>query len=174
MKIYEIILAIATILSALMSGFFFAYSFSVNSGLHILDNKAYLMAMQNINKEVLNFVFYICFFGTLILLVALSILYLDFRSQKFYLIFIACISYTIGVFMVTSIGNVPLNNSLAEFDISHASETSLKNMRSIFEDAWVFWNSFRALASFITSVCLITSLFFYNSIPKSYQNLDKV
>lgn len=160
MKTPEIVLAMAIILSALMSGFFFAYSFSVNLGLHKLDNKAYLSAMQHINKEVLNPVFYICFFGALVLLVVSSILYFDVRSPKFYLILFACICYAIGVFAVTGVRNVPLNNQLAIFDITNASETSLKNMRSIFENDWVFWNGVRALASFVALVCLIVSVVF--------------
>lgn len=160
MKTQETILAVATILSALMSGFFFAYSFSVNLGLHKLCNRAYLTAMQNINKEVLNPIFYGCFFGALLLLIISSTLHFDMRSPKFYLILFACVSYTIGVFVVTGIRNVPLNNQLAVFDIANASETSLKNMRSIFESSWVFWNSIRTLASFITMALLIVAIVF--------------
>lgn len=167
MKTQETILAVATILSALMSGFFFAYSFSVNLGLHKLDNKAYLTAMQNINKEVLNPVFYTCFFGALVLLIVSSILHFDIRSPKFYLILFACISYAVGVFVVTGVRNVPLNNQLAVFDIANASETSLKNMRNVFENTWVFWNSIRTLASFITEVCLIVSIVFFCSASKN-------
>lgn len=167
MKTHEITLAIATILTALMSGFFFSYSFSVNLGLNKLDNRSYLMAMQNINREVLNPIFYLCFFGALIFLIVSSILYFDMQSPKFYLILFACISYAFGVFAVTGIRNVPLNNQLDVFIISKASEASIQNMRGIFEDAWVFWNSIRTWASFIAVVCLIVGIVFFGTDSKS-------
>lgn len=160
MRIPEIVLATAIILSALMAGFFFAYSFSVNAGLRKLNDKGYLSAMQNINKEVLNPIFFICFFGTLILLVLSAVLYFDIRSPKWCLIVLACIIYAIGVFMVTGVKNVPLNNELAVFDIGIAPEAALKNMRNHFEDTWIFWNSIRTLASFLTLVCLIVAVVF--------------
>lgn len=162
MNIQEIILAAAIILSALMSGFFFAYTFSVNSGLHKLQDKAYLSAMQNINRAVLNPVFYICFLGTLILLICASIMYFDARSPKFYLIFSACISYTVGVFFITGTRNVPLNNRLDTVDIANASETSLKNIRRDYERPWNNWNNIRTLTSFIAFACLIISVIFFN------------
>lgn len=156
-------LALATVLSALMSGFFFSYSFSVNLGLSKLNNKEYLTAMQNINKEVLNPIFFISFFGALIFLVISSTVYFKAHSPKSYLILCACISYVIGVLGITAIGNIPLNTQLALFDITKESEVSLQNMRTSFETRWVFWNKVRTLSSFITLVCLIISLI-YTSI----------
>lgn len=160
MNFQEIILATTIVLAALMAGFFFAYSFSVNDGLRKLDDKAYLSAMQSINKEVLNPTFFICFFGALILLVLSAVLYFDIRSPKWYLIVLACVIYAIGVFMVTGVKNVPLNNELAAFDIDRAPGAALKNMRNHFEDTWIFWNSIRTLASFLTLVCLIIVVVF--------------
>ena len=167
MKTHEVLLSAAIILSALMSGFFFAYSFSVNLGLHKLDNKAYLQAMQNINKEVLNPVFYSCFCGALLLLITCSVIYFDLHSTKFYLLLCACVSYTIGVFIITGTRNVPLNNQLAVFDNITASEASLKNMRETFQSPWVFWNNIRTLSSFITLICLIISVVFFGSSSKT-------
>nr|WP_315394272.1 anthrone oxygenase family protein [uncultured Sphingobacterium sp.] len=157
MKTQEL-LAVTTILSGLMSGFFFAYTFSVNLGLAKLNNKEYLTTMQSINKEVLNPIFYISFFGTLFSLVISSIIYFDIHSPKFFLIFISCISYIIGVFGITAIRNVPLNNQIELFDISKASEESVQKMRATFEKPWLFWNNIRTLASFVTFACLVIAL----------------
>ncbi len=167
MKTHEVILSAAIILSALMSGFFFAYSFSVNLGLHKLGNKAYLQAMQNINKEVLNPVFYTCFCGALLLLITSSVMYFDLHSTKFYLLLCACVSYLIGVFIITGTRNVPLNNQLADFDIMSASEAAINDMRENFQSPWVFWNNVRTLSAFITLVCLIISVVFFGSSPKN-------
>lgn len=156
------LLAVSTILSGLMSGFFYAYTFSVNLGLAKLKDKEYLTAMQSINKEVLNPIFYISFFGTLFLLFISSIIYFDVHSPKFFLIFFSCISYVIGVFGITAMRNVPLNNQIELFDIKKASEESLHRMRTIFEKPWLFWNNIRTLASFVTFVCLVVALILQN------------
>lgn len=163
LKLQEITLAAAAISSALISGLFFAYTFSVNLGLHKLDNKGYLLAMQHINKEILNPTFYSCFVGALVLLIASSILYYDIHSPRFYLILCACISYTIGVFIITGAKNVPLNNQLAQFDLSTASETAIHTMRTSFEKPWVFWNNIRTICSFIALFCIIINLVFFKS-----------
>ncbi|QIH35675.1 anthrone oxygenase family protein [Sphingobacterium sp. DR205] len=163
MKLHEIILAITATCSALISGLFFAYTFSVNLGLHKLDDKSYLMAMQNINREILNPVFYSCFLGAPLLLIVSSVLYFDLSSPKFYLILTACLSYIIGVLMITGTKNVPLNNQLDSFDISTASSDAIYRIRLLIEDPWVFWNNIRTVFSFITLVCLIMSLIFFRS-----------
>jgi uncharacterized membrane protein len=161
MKTQEL-LAVTTILSGLMSGFFFAYTFSVNLGLAKLNNKEYLTAMQSINKQVLNPIFYISFFGTLFSLVISSIMYFDIHSTKFFLIFFSCISYVIGVLGITATRNVPLNNQVELFDITKASEESIQTMRTIFEKPWLYWNNIRTLASFVTFVCLVIALTLLN------------
>lgn len=163
MKLHEIILAATATCSALISGLFFAYTFSVNLGLHKLDDKSYLMAMQNINREILNPVFYSCFLGAPLLLIVSSVLYFDLSSPKFYLILTACLSYIIGVLMITGTKNVPLNNQLDSFDISTASSDAIHRIRLLIEDPWVFWNNIRTVFSFITLVSLIMSLIFFRS-----------
>lgn len=163
MKLQEITLAAATISSALISGLFFAYTFSVNLGLHKLDDRAYLMAMQNINREILNPIFYCCFLGAPLLLFASAIMYFDLSSPKFYLIATACTSYIIGVFIITGSKNVPLNNQLDTFNISKASSEAIHRMRLLIEAPWVFWNNMRTAFAFITLVCIIISLIFFKS-----------
>ncbi|RKE52663.1 DUF1772 domain-containing protein [Sphingobacterium detergens] len=163
MKLQEITLAAAVITSALISGLFFAYTFSVNLGLHKLDDKGYLMAMQNINREILNPVFYICFLGAPLLLIASSVMYFDLSSPKFYLIAAACASYIIGVFIITAAKNVPLNNQLDTLDIAGTTSDALQRMRLLIEQPWVFWNNLRTVFSFLTLVFLIVSLIFFKS-----------
>lgn len=157
MKSSEMILSAATLFGGLMAGFFFAYSFSVNWGLKRLDNTAYLSAMQNINKEVLNPIFFTCFFGALMLIPIATIQQLRENRTTFVFLLIAALSYSIGVFGITGFKNVPLNQKLATFNISTATNASLQQMRNTFEKPWVFWNNIRMTASLITLFCLIAA-----------------
>ena len=163
MKSQDIILALATIFSAIISGLFFSYTFSINLGLHKLSDKTYLIAMQNINREILNPAFYCCFLGAPILLAISTVLFFDIHSPKFYLILAASLSYIIGVFVITGMRNVPLNNQLASVDLSIASEKSIKLMREAFEKPWVFWNLIRTYCSVFTLIFLIIAIIFFKS-----------
>ncbi len=142
-----------------MAGLFFSYSISVSLGLGKLSDKEFLNAMQNINREIQNIPFFICFFGTLIMLPITS--FLHYKKQSFLLLIIAALFYSVGVFAVTAFINVPLNNKLELFEITNASNASARQMRNIFEDRWNFWNNIRSLSS-LCSVFFIILACVYN------------
>ncbi|MXO04050.1 DUF1772 domain-containing protein [Flavobacterium sp. HBTb2-11-1] len=163
MRASNILLIITGTIAALMAGLFFSYSISVSLGLGKLNDKEFLNAMQNINREIQNIPFFICFFGTLLLLPITS--FLHYKKKTFLLLFIASLFYSIGVFAVTMFVNVPLNNKLELFELSNVSSASARQMRNIFEDRWNFWNNIRTLSS-LCSVFLIILACVYNS-PKT-------
>ncbi|MET3535054.1 anthrone oxygenase family protein [Chryseobacterium limigenitum] len=63
-----ILLIVTAVLTALIAGLFYAYSCSVVLGLGKLSDTEYLKAMQSINREILNPVFFVSFMGTAVLL----------------------------------------------------------------------------------------------------------
>lgn len=142
-----------------MAGLFFSYSISVSLGLGKLNDKEFLNAMQNINREIQNMPFFVCFFGTLIMLPITS--FLHYKKPSFLLLFIATLFYSIGVFAVTVFVNVPLNNKLELFELISATNASVGQMRNIFEDRWNFWNNIRSLSS-LCSVFFIILACVYN------------
>lgn len=146
------IISLLTIVSTgLISGFFYAYSCSVNRGLGQLSDGSYLRAMQSINRVVLNPLFFLTFFGTLILLPVTT--WLEYRlignTTVFYILLASSLLYFFGVFLVTSMGNVPLNEKLAQFDIDNASAESLKQQRRVFEGPWNRLHAIRTVANII-------------------------
>ena len=66
MAIAVLILTATT--TGLIAGLFYSYSCSVNPGLAKLPDEGYVAAMQSINREILNPVFFATFIGTLLLL----------------------------------------------------------------------------------------------------------
>lgn len=153
MKLEDITLIITTTIAALMAGFFFSYSVSVSLGLGKLGDKEFLGAMQNINREVQNLPFFVCFFGTLIMLPITTVPH--YNQHLFVFLFLATLFYMFGVFVVTIFGNIPLNNKLEIFDISKATETTAKQMRNTFENSWNFWNYIRTITSLSSLLFLI-------------------
>ncbi len=119
---------ITVLLNALSVGFFFAWSVSVILGTKKIGDLTYLETMQSINKEILNPVFFIVFFGSLITLILNAALQNN-NKLMFWLLLTSAIIYLIGTFGVTAFGNVPLNNELDALDIKALNTTELKNFR---------------------------------------------
>lgn len=149
-----ILLIITATLTALIGGLFYAYSCSVVLGLGKLSDAEYLKSMQSINREILNSVFFISFIGTAFLLPATTFLYRG-HHPVFIFLLLAAIAYLVGVFGVTVIGNVPLNDQLDQFDILNSTSEQIKIMRETFESRWNFLNNIRTLFSVISIVLVV-------------------
>ncbi|ASK32644.1 hypothetical protein CEY12_01965 [Chryseobacterium sp. T16E-39] len=149
-----IILIITGTLTALIGGLFYAYSCSVILGLGKLSDVEYLKAMQSINREILNPVFFLSFMGTAAMLPIATFV---FRAHHpvFILLLLASIVYLIGVFGVTIVGNVPLNDQLDQFDIGNATVEAIRKMRDVFENRWNFLNHIRAVCSTMSIILVI-------------------
>ena len=113
-----IILVLAGILTALVTGLYFGYSVSVNGGLHHLNDSEYVKAVQSINVVIQNPIFIIVFIGPLLLLPLATYLQRDTGPMEFALLLASSIFYIAGSFGLTMVGNVPLNQKLAKLDVT--------------------------------------------------------
>jgi len=153
MKTADIVLTTTTTLAALTAGLFYAYSCSVILGLGKLSDIEYLKAMQSINKEIQNPVFFATFIGSLPML--LLNIYLHKQEANFWLLLAATVIYFVGVFGVTGAGNVPLNNTLENFNILSAENETITTQRRLFENKWNVLNHIRSICATITVVLLV-------------------
>lgn len=141
------LLLITTFLTALSAGLLFAYACSVNPGLHGLNDVAYLSAMQQINRTIQNPAFFIAFMGPVVLLPWATWRYRQAGNTMFRYLLAATLLYVIGVFGVTMVGNVPLNEALEGFSIVDAAPQDLAAQRSAFESPWGMWHLVRTVAA---------------------------
>lgn len=156
----KMLLFLTILLSGLVAGLLYAYSCSVNPGLHRLDDISYITAMQGINGAIQNPVFFISFMGLLIVYPLCSYqLYRYSPGVPFYLIIGVTVIYFVAVFGCTVLFNVPLNNKLAQFNITTASPEQITIMRQAFEKPWNFYHTIRTVASIIAFALSIISLF---------------
>jgi uncharacterized membrane protein len=137
---------ITIILLGLVAGIFYCWSVSVTRGLALLPDKAYILAFQKLNQAIQNPLFFICFFGPLILLPVCI-----WRNFSIYLL-LAILSYYIGVMGVTIVGNIPLNNMLEAFSVQGAGIEELRQMRAQFELRWNTLNHIRTLCSLVSFI----------------------
>lgn len=160
MKMITLLLIITAVLTALIAGLFYSYSCSVVLGLGKLTDVEYLKAMQNINREILNPLFFISFIGTAVLL-PLSTFVFRGHQPVFIFLLLATLAYLIGVFGVTVGGNVPMNDILDKFDISTSTTEAIKQMRATFENRWNFLNNIRTLFSLISILMVVCACIWY-------------
>jgi uncharacterized membrane protein len=156
MTFSNLLLISATVCTALMAGLFFSFSCAVVLGLKTIPNNEYIMAMQAINRAIQNPLFFIAFFGCLILLPVCC--YLNYSapiSIAFWLLFSATVVYFVGAFGITVMGNIPLNNALDKFNLLTATKEVISNQRAVFENRWNILNNIRTISSILSLILLV-------------------
>ena len=159
MNIHQLSYATCVTLTGLIAGLFYGYQCSVVNGLGSLADKEYLAAFQGINKAILNPLFFLSFLGTLVLM-AITV-YCSHRCGATHVLpflITAAAVYGIGVFGITILFNVPLNEMLAAFDLEAATGQQLHEMRLRFEAKWNLWHLIRTIASILSFILLCLPL----------------
>jgi uncharacterized membrane protein len=142
--------------SALIAGVFFAFSSFIMKALARLSSSEGMAAMQSINVVVINPVFLGVFMGTAIvsLIVAvLAILSWESTSAAYYLV--GAVLYIVGTFMVTGLGNVPLNNKLASTEVTDLTANAIWQH---YLKRWTQLNTLRTVCSLAAAMVLLVGL----------------
>lgn len=135
------LLALATVLTGLMAGFFYAYACSVMIGLARTDDATFINTMQWINATVRNAAFGPAFFGALVVTVAAAISALSRRDPAKAYFAAAAVLYA-AAFVITFAISVPLNNELAAAGpVAQMSDPAA--VRDTYERPWMVWNIIR-------------------------------
>jgi len=157
--ILENIVFIALILlTGISAGLCFTWSNAVTTGIGRLDDLGYLSAFQQMNRTILNPMFFIVFFGPLLLNLVNIYLFKSASSTILWLLILATVIYFLGVVLITIFGNVPLNEMLDKTDLNSASDEELRNLRKTFEVKWNRLHLIRTLTSAISFLLLLISL----------------
>ena len=163
MKTETIILATAILLTGLMAGIFFTWSNAVKPGIGKLSDIEYLRSLQSMNRVILNKAFIGIFLGAVIAVALVPIAHFKlFPDNIFWLFILALVTYWIGVFGVTVLGNIPLNELLDKSNLDTMSINELKILRSSIEVKWNNFNLVRSISSGLSFILLIISYLFLN------------
>ncbi|MAY84504.1 MAG: hypothetical protein CMP59_10265 [Flavobacteriales bacterium] len=149
----------AVVITGLSAGFFYAWSVSVIPGTKRLADLTYLESMQSINRAILNPAFFVVFFGSMILLWLVT--YQSYSANKTMFIFmlIAAITYTVGTFGVTGMGNVPLNELLDGKNLNELSMEKLADFRQFYESKWNRLHTVRTVFSLISFIAVVIGMY---------------
>ncbi|NOU88677.1 DUF1772 domain-containing protein [Paenibacillus sp. LMG 31460] len=142
--------------SGLLSGVFFAFSAFVMTALARLSVDQGISVMQAINTTILKSLFILIFFGATLLAIILgiaSVIKLSTAGAAY--VFIGSLLIIVGVFLVTILFNVPLNETLVSV-ISGSAEGS--RVWKAYLVGWMPWNHIRTISSIAALACFIIAL----------------
>ena len=135
----------ALTLSALIFGFFYAWTCSTMWGLDAADPRIAVAAMQAMNASVRNAVFAPAFFGTAPALLAVAILARNQRPAAL-LFLAAAITYGILGMGLTMALNVPMNQALARLPVPEDMQAAAA-IWADYSPRWQVWNQVRTVTS---------------------------
>lgn len=151
----QVVLMGALLLSGLLAGVFFNWTNAITPGIGRMEDKYFLLAFQHMNRTILNPLFYIVFMGPLLLTFATAYLLKPLTRTGYLLALAASVIYFLGVFMVTLIGNLPLNDILDTTDVFASGQSEISDVRAGFEDRWNALHLIRTITSSLTFLLLI-------------------
>lgn len=142
--------------SALIAGIFFAFSNFIMKALARLPASQGMAAMQSINVTVLNPVFLAVFMGTTVislLLTVLAVIGWQIPAAPYYLV--GAVLYIVGTFMLTGLGNVPMNNQLAAVS---ANNPAASESWQHYLDQWTRLNTLRTISATAAAMVMLIGL----------------
>jgi uncharacterized membrane protein len=146
---FPLLTLLALLGSGLMAGLFFAFSTAVMAALARLPEEQGAAAMNAVNVVILNPVFLTVFMGTALICAVLAVRAVIGWSQPGSAWLLAgSLFYLVGIFGVTVVFNVPLNDALAA-----AGPAGEARMWSRYLAEWVPWNHVRTLAGLGALLC---------------------
>jgi uncharacterized membrane protein len=146
----------STLVAGLVAGLFYTWSCGIVQGLGKLPDMQYLNAMQSINREIQQPLFFSSFMGALILLpFSAWFSYRGHHQEAYPWLLAASLLYIAGVFGVTVAGNVPLNNMLDKMPLHDYDTSLLARQRQTFEPKWNRLNLIRTVCAIAAFICAI-------------------
>ena len=153
-NIWMYLCIILGISSALVGGVFQAFSDFVMRGLARCDSAAGIQAMQYINKTVFTSVFLYTFLALMPASIVLAFLTPDMFEAGQYLVWMAAAIYSLTVFGVTIVGNVPMNEHLDRLNYSNPDS---HDYWIHYVKQWTRFNHLRTLGAIAAAICYLSA-----------------
>jgi uncharacterized membrane protein len=151
-----VLLWFSTIGSALLAGLYLAFSAFIMTSLGRIDKSSGIAAMNAINLDIQRSLFMPIFVGSTLTAAILAVMApIGWAEPSALPMLVGGVLYVAGMFVVTMVWNVPLNNALAAVDVSDVDATSVW---ARYLKEWTFWNHVRTVASIASAVLFILAL----------------
>ena len=153
---FLVVCQVSVIAFALVSGVFLTFSDFVMRSLNGAQTAAGVEVMQVINREVYSSLFMFLLLGMSALSPFLiGYAYLHLAGYAANLIMAGAALYLVGVFVVSLVFNVPMNNRLEARE--YAGPEAASYWAKTYMPRWTFWNGIRAIASAASATCFLVA-----------------
>ena len=140
----------------LLGGLYFAFSAFIMAAFSRIDQAAGISAMNAINDVIVRSWFMPVFLGTTVAAAALSgLAFFRWGEPGAITMFVGGVLYVLGMFVVTMIFNVPLNDALAA---TQPSSPDAAPLWARYLQDWTFWNHVRTIACTGASALFIAAI----------------
>jgi len=154
---FYILCQISVFASGVVAGVFLTFSDFVMRSLGKTATAGGIEVMQIINREVFRTVFMVLLLGmSAISVFLIGYAYLNLSGSASTLIIAGGGLYFVGVFMVSLVFNVPMNQRLDGMDYN--SEQASTYWSRVYLPRWTFWNYIRATTAAASAICLLAAL----------------
>jgi len=144
----------SAITCGLLAGLYFAFSAFITTALGQIDRASGIAAMNAINRVILRSTFMPLFVGSTLASFVLAVIGVARWGERGAAAMLAGGGlYVLGMFVVTMLGNVPLNNALIR-----AERDQDGDIWSLYLTRWTRWNHIRTLASTLAMALFIYAL----------------
>lgn len=151
----SILLWFSAIACALLGGVYFAFSAFIMAALREAGQSG-VNAMNAINRVILRSLFMPLFFGTTLSSAALAVIgILKFSDPRAPWLIAGGLLYVLGMFVVTVLFNVPLNNALMNVTAESRTGTAIWND---YLRRWTRWNHVRTASCLAAAVAFVWAL----------------
>ena len=139
----------------LLAGVYFAFSAFIMAALERAGH-AGVTAMNSVNVVILRSTFMPLFFGTTLACAALTVLgFVDLADARSLYLIVGGIVHVLGMFVVTVLFNVPLNNALMAVTAETRTGTAIWQN---YLRRWTRWNHVRTLSCLAASALFVLAL----------------
>lgn len=155
-RLASILIIAAGLGAGVNAGLFFVFSNTVMAALGRIPPPAGIAAMQQINIAIQNTGFFVAFFGTALLSVALlaNTLFGWLPGGGAWTV-VGALLYLVGIIAVTIIFNVPMNDVLAAVDPASSEAATLWRD---YLSRWTLWNHVRTGAGLLSLLAFMLAL----------------
>lgn len=154
-ELHTLLSQLLLVFSSVLCGLYFTFSNTVMPTLARQAHGSGIECMQGINRQIQNPVFFVLFFGSAF--IALALLLLQTVSVHYHLsgqtLVAACLTMT--AFLSTLTVNVPCNNRLDRLSIY---SPDAHGVWLHYLDRWVFWNHVRTVATLGSTILMANQL----------------
>lgn len=150
------LLMIAVVAVGVMAGIYFTFSVVVMKALAQLPALEGARAMNRINTVIVRTWFLPLFFGSTVLMAGLGVWQLfHWQPDHSPWVIAAAVLYVFGMFVVTAVGNVPLNNMLEQRE---DNDESLAHGWALYLGDWTRLNHIRTASCLLACALLLVPL----------------